>query len=60
MELARLMVVDEIGVRTLLRYAVNRIDEEYLTGKTCKALVVAILVPQERLWAARPGPPRQG
>ena len=54
------MVVDEIGVRTLIRYAVNRIDEEYLTGKTCKALVVAILVPQERLWAARPGPPRQG
>ena len=33
MELARLMVVDEIGVRTLIRYAVNRIDEEYFDGE---------------------------
>ena len=28
-ELARLMVVHEIGVRTRIRYAVNRIDEDY-------------------------------
>ena len=33
MELARLMVVHEIGVRTRIRYAVNRIDEEYFDGE---------------------------
>ncbi len=32
-ELARLMVVHEIGVRTRIRYAVNRIDEEYCDGE---------------------------
>ena len=32
-ELARLMVVHEIGVRTRIRYAVNRIDEEYFDGE---------------------------
>ena len=31
-ELARLMVVHEIGVRTRIRYAVNRIDEDYFDG----------------------------
>ena len=38
-ELARLMVVHEIGVRTRIRYAVNR-ARIISTGKTCKALVV--------------------
>ena len=32
-ELARLMVVHEIGVRTRIRYAVNRIDEDYFAGE---------------------------
>ena len=32
-ELARLMVVHEIGVRTRIRYAVNRIDEDYFDGE---------------------------
>ena len=32
-ELARLMVVHEIGVRTRIRYTVNRIDEEYFAGE---------------------------
>ena len=32
-QLARLMVVHEIGVRTRIRYAVNRIDEEYFDGE---------------------------
>ena len=33
LELARLMVVHEIGVRTRIRYAVNWIDEEYFDGE---------------------------
>ena len=33
LELARLMVVHEIGVRTRLRYAVNRIDEDCFDGE---------------------------
>ena len=33
LELARLMVVHEIGVRTRIRHAVNRIDEEYFDGE---------------------------
>ena len=33
MELARLMIVHEIGMRTRIRYAVNRIDEEYFDGE---------------------------
>ena len=32
-ELARLMVVHEIGVRTQIRYAVKRIDEDYFDGE---------------------------
>ena len=32
-ELARLMVVHEIGVRTRIRYAVKRIDEDYFAGE---------------------------
>ena len=32
-ELARLMVVHEIGVRPRIRYAVNRIDEDYFDGE---------------------------
>ena len=32
-ELARLMVVHEIGVRTRIRYAVKRIDEDYFDGE---------------------------
>jgi restriction system protein len=32
-ELARLMVVHEIGVRTRIRYAVNQIDEDYFDGE---------------------------
>ena len=32
-ELARLMVVHEIGVRTRIRYAVHRIDEDYFDGE---------------------------
>ena len=32
-ELARLMVVNEIGVRTRIRYAVKRIDEDYFDGE---------------------------
>ena len=32
-ELARLMVVHEIGVRTPIRYAVKRIDEDYFAGE---------------------------
>ncbi len=32
-ELARLMVVHEIGVRTRIRYTVNRIDEDYFAGE---------------------------
>ena len=32
-ELARLMVVHEIGVRTRIRYAVKWIDEDYFAGE---------------------------
>ena len=49
-ELARLMVVHEIGVRTRIRYA-SQPDRRGLfrRGRPVKALVVSILVPQERL-----------
>ena len=32
-ELARLMVVHEIGVRTRIRYTIKRIDEDYFAGE---------------------------
>ena len=57
-ELARLMVVHEIGVRTRIQYAVNESTRIISTGKPCKALVVSILMPvlvrpsgRTRCWA---------
>ena len=43
LELARLMIVHGIGMRTRIRYAVNRIDEEYFDGEDLQNILVTAL-----------------